>query len=128
MALVETYDTQVPISTTIDSALQGTILERPANHGVLRIYAVEEATAAGKLQHTLFINGDRRLNKRRARRTDDLAVDVQKDLIWIGKIAAGSLIQAQIAEVLGVAMDLDVVYEYTEVPNIQQLKAMMLTN
>lgn len=122
----EIYNTQVGSGATVANALQGTILERAPSHGILRVFGVEEATAAGAVEHTLFIGTDRRVNKARGRRTDDLVTDKERDLIYVGKIVQGQLILAQLQEVSAAAMDLYVEYEFEEVPDIRQLMAMQV--
>lgn len=110
------YNTQVGSGAKVANALQGTILERAPDHGILTCYGVEEATAAGKLEHTLKVGSDLRIDASVARRTDDLATDKSKDLIYQEKVVKNQLLTHQIQEVAAAAMDLYFEWEFVAVP------------
>ncbi len=116
----EVYDTQVGASVTIQNALVGTALARAPNHGLLHVYGRQEATAAGSIRMDLKIDTEVVMPNGGMTRNDALWPNKMDDHLGTFAVTKGAQIIPTIREVLGVAMDLNVLFVF-EARTIQQL-------
>ena len=122
----ETYDTQVGASATVQNALVGTSLARAPDHGLLHVYGRQENTAAGSIRLDVKIDTESVMPNSGMTRNDALHPNKMDDHLGTFAVTKGAQIIPTIREVLGVAMDLEIIFAF-EARTIQQLIALGYT-
>jgi hypothetical protein len=116
------YDTQLGANATVQNALVGGPIAIAPNHGLLHLYGREEATAAGKLRLDLMIGTEMVMQNRPMTRNDALSPNKLEDHLGSFPVVKGTALIATIREVNGVAMDLNIIFEF-EAKALQELIA-----
>lgn len=108
----EVYDTQIPASGTVKSALLGTALERAPSNGELTVYGRQEATSTGILRLDLKIGTDEVSPGTPLTINNNLTPNRFEDVMGTFPCVQGKQILAKIRETAGFATDLNIVFDF----------------